>query len=305
MTKLEPNAALEKHIGHFASVVLLNGLAIDRADSTTNEMTWIGLGRNGPEEIGTMKLVKMISVGIAGGCILSDRSEQAWTVLPRSPGPVLQARWQNLQKQAFQTLPNGYQLPAMNLLYVVGAAHYHVSKLLELYKDVALRCLGDSLASKFKDDRVVLSGQIEPYFEIEALISAAARIFETARYPLWQSFGKKHGCPKKFETAVNSLELPESLENWRQRWSSYYVRLRDYRDCFHHNAHFGARLPFAMGVRIDDYWGLSVRLPDNPESKSYEAFTYDKNIDALEYGWNLVNDLFDFTAETFDAIAEH
>ena len=302
MTEPDLNAALETHLGHYASVVLLNGLAINRTELTDKEMRWTGLGRNGPEEIAPTALADLISAGIAGGRISSNQAPDQWFVLPRIRGPVLQLRWQELQRQAFETLSDGYQLPAMNLLYVVGAARYHLERLLELYNAISLRSLGSSLASAFKDDQVVLSGEVEPYFEIEALISATARSFETARYPIWQAFGLDQGCPRKFETAMRKVELPEELQTWRKQWLGCYLRLREYRDCFHHNAHFGARLPFAMANRVNGYWGLLVRLPDNPESKSYGAFTYDENIDALHYGWNLVNDLFDFTEETFGAI---
>ena len=304
MTKPDLDSALESHLGHFASVVLLSGLALNRASLEKRQMNWIGLGPNGPEEVTSETLAQLISAGIAGGRVISDQAPQIWAVLPRSPGPILQLKWQELQNRAFQALPSGYQLPAIRLLYVVGAAQYHLCKLIELYNDVPLRCLSDSAAQNFRDDRVVLSGQVEPYFEIEALISVAVRVFETSRYPLWQCFGRNSACPRNFEKALRGLEMPDSLKAWRQKWSDYYVRLRQYRDCFHHNAHFGARLPFAMGVRIDSYWGLSVRLPDNPESKSYDAFTYDEDIDSLNYGWSLLNSIFDFTVQTFEAIGE-
>jgi hypothetical protein len=59
-----------------------------------------------------------------------------------------------------------------------------------------------------------------------------------------------------------------------------------------------------MTNRIEGYWGLLNRLPDNPEAKSHKRFLYNENIDALEYGWNLTNDVFDMTRDIFQALGE-
>ena len=57
-----------------------------------------------------------------------------------------------------------------------------------------------------------------------------------------------------------------------------------------------------MGVRKDGLWGLLVRLPDNPETKSYNSFTFNREIDALKYGWDETNNIVNFVATLFQDI---
>ena len=36
---------------------------------------------------------------------------------------------------------------------------------------------------------------------------------------------------------------------------------------------------------------MSVRIPDNPEAKAATKFTYDRDLEAMTYAWELATDL--------------
>jgi hypothetical protein len=38
-------------------------------------------------------------------------------------------------------------------------------------------------------------------------------------------------------------------------------------------------------------WSVMIRIPDNPETKCKAKFKYEQDLDALDYGWRLVNEL--------------
>jgi hypothetical protein len=47
---------------------------------------------------------------------------------------------------------------------------------------------------------------------------------------------------------------------------------------------------------------VRLRLPDNPEGKSQPAFKFEKNVDALTYGWELANEVMNVATVIFSRI---
>ena len=289
---------------YFDRIVLRCGLELNRSSRQHDPDTWEALGDNGFEKVESQIVDKLLGVGIASVAVRDVWGDRRWFGVSRSPGPVLTLRWQQLQEEAYTLLPAQVSQLALNVIYVLGAVLHHFSNLATLYSEVTRRYFDGHPFARSDSDRVILSGEVDPYYEVEALITAATRSFETIRYVLWNGYGSGHDTPRKFESVMNAVKLPAKLSSPSVKWLERYLRLRDYRDCLLHNAHFGARLPFSMANRIEGYWGLLNRLPDNPETKSYEQFSYDENIDALEYGWSLTNDVFDMTYDVFQALGE-
>ena len=66
-------------------------------------------------------------------------------------------------------------------------------------------------------------------------------------------------------------------------WERYGERTKAYRDCFIHFATLaGATWQHHVNMKWENgRWHVDFELPNNPETKSYDSFTYDGKCDAL------------------------
>lgn len=283
-------------------LLLLNGLQLERQGRPTAGCRWLAIGDEGLAVLDVQLAKELLADGLACVAVTDAWQELRWFSASRVRGPGFDLVWQNLDDQAARMLSEELRPLARNTVYILGAVTHHLRNLGALYSDIPRRHFIGPVAGHFKGERVVLHREIEPYFEIEALITAIVRSYETMRYFLWSRYGSGLDCPRKFSLVVEALELPNHLGVDALLWRDRYVRLRDYRDCLQHNAHFGARLPFSMAVRVSGYWALFNRLPDNPEAKSYERFTFAEELDALRFAWTAANDVVEMVCAVFGEV---
>lgn len=196
----------------------------------------------------------------------------------------------------------------LNLAYLLGALYYHCQQLVDRYAEICdqftriARIPGAGLNSI-----ATFGGQMEPYYEFEALITAALRSYDAMRYVLWNAFSGGYGVPNSFARTLEKMPaLPADL---RQRlefsWSQYGSKLKEYRDCIQHYIPVGGPLPFArMELLEGSVWSTTVRIPDNPEVRSFDAFRYESHLNALTFGWKLANEVVEVACILVDAVPD-
>ena len=195
------------------------------------------------------------------------------------------------------------------LAYVVGTVVYHCERLADVYSTIALNMVRISSIPGYGDAPHVSFGyQLEPYFELDALLTGARRAYDASRYLLWSAFGStKGGVPSNFKKtlAVCSKLPPELRGILEESWCNYGERLTDYRDCIIHYTPIDFGMGSASMNKLDSgVWSVMMRIPDNPEAKSKSAFTYAKNLDALTYGWELSNEIVRIATTIMTAVQD-
>jgi hypothetical protein len=206
--------------------------------------------------------------------------------------PALEMQIQVIEQELLRSIDPSYAQQVMNVAYIAGAVTYHCNQLVTQYEAI-LNSVTDngSRLDLFSDD-FVYSRFVSPYYEFEALVTAVVRAYNTIRFPLWSAFGTSGTAPNNFERVVKVIDLPQQVGHTFEEAVLHCEKAKMYRDCIQHYAHFGARLPFTRVQLLNGIaWSVLALLPDNPEDKSYNSFLYEKQIDALTYGWELTNDL--------------
>ena len=78
------------------------------------------------------------------------------------------------------------------LAYVVGTVVYHCKRLADVYSTIAVNMVRISSIPGCGDARhVSFDYQPEPYFELDALLTAARRAYDASRYVLWSAFPRR------------------------------------------------------------------------------------------------------------------
>jgi hypothetical protein len=193
-----------------------------------------------------------------------------------------------------------------HLAYLIEAAGYHCQQLAEHYARLAdrfaqIRAIpgADSTA-----DVANFSYDSKPYFEFDALLGVARRAYDSSRYLLWPRFGKGKGSlPRSLPVLLKaSSSIPAALhDRLDASWTRFGTLLTDYRDCVHHYVpvDFGLSTAF-MRRHSSGAWLTMLRIPDNPQARSKELFTFALNRDALTYAWALVDEILDVAIEVAD-----
>jgi hypothetical protein len=170
-----------------------------------------------------------------------------------------------------------------DLRYCVLSALYHLARLIDLY------VLAAESFEKMHFPETTVSGNTHCpniFYEIDAFLTSGRRVYDMISKMLWKHYhpGESGGW-SSMKNAVKSLDkVPiEFADELRASWSQFGVKLKDYRDCVMHfvplhkisetcwlNRHFGK-------------WGVTVKLPANPEEKSRRKLDYDSGPDALTY----------------------
>jgi hypothetical protein len=212
-------------------------------------------------------------------------------VVPLTPGaPMLEYQVQQLGQYQVMTVDPRFATQVLHVAYINEATVHHCSRLVSEYVDVLKRVTrnGKDLTLVSKD--FIYSGAVSPYFEFDALITAAVRAYDTLRFPLWTAFGPRGSVPSNFQHVAENIVVPGNLAVLINQAVDAYQQIKRYRDCIQHYAHFGARLPFArVQLHRDAAWSVLALLPDNPEAKSYNRFSFQQRIDALTYGWTVAD----------------
>jgi hypothetical protein len=191
-------------------------------------------------------------------------------------------------------------LKTFALAYDVGAALHHCVNLAKTYESIVnsyqrIRAIPGFATS---DSEFATFGyQQEPYYELDALLSAGRRAYDKIGHYVWHAFeGAGGGMPDNMAELVARLRScpPPLAERLRNSWLAVGVRLKDYRDCTQHFASvdIGLGSGTVMMKRLaDPVWKAWARIPDNPEVRSRKKFTYALGLDALTYSWEVANEV--------------
>ena len=195
--------------------------------------------------------------------------------------------------------------PSLNVQYAAGALVYHCKQLALHYSQMCDQAVWLAQLKPISEnpDEFGFSGQAEAWYEIEALITAARRTYDSLRFVLCAAFGKNdENIPRNFQKAIASCNnLPSALKSkLESSWASVGKKMTNYRDCIQHNAPLSNSLQTVILKRVKGgEWSATLLLPDNPEAKSQTRFVYRSKLDALTYGWELANEVIDVAAEVF------
>jgi hypothetical protein len=150
---------------------------------------------------------------------------------------------------------------------------------------------------------VAIQGWVEPcYFEAEACLSSIVRSYELLQYRISRRMLGKGNIPRSYEKMLEMIDskVPTSKQESEIKklvlsTKSNFIKLKEYRDCLQHNTFLSAL--FSHGYLNDlgaGIWGAHLPLPDNPECKSFQLFTFGQHLDALTYCWEATNALVSF-----------
>jgi hypothetical protein len=184
----------------------------------------------------------------------------------------------------------GLLSPSLNVQHTAGAIIYHCQQLALAYTRICDNAHEIILGEGEQED-LSFGNQSEPYYEVEALITASRRTYDALRYILWKSFG-----PGGKDTPSNFLKTLAA-------WERYGKKMTAYRDCIQHYVPVTYHLQTATMKQISgSVWTVTLRIPNNPEKKSQKAFDFSDNLDALTYCWELADEVFRVAAEVFTSI---
>jgi hypothetical protein len=206
-----------------------------------------------------------------------------------------------------RSLPGDSIDPVHNLAYLVGAVSYHCQRMAQLYVQITstFAKLAQIPGQPCTGDIAMFGFQPEPYFEFEALVSAARRSFDSLRVLLWRRFGVNSGSmPRSLQKLLEvELPLPETLrDRLNSSWQEVGARLTDYRDCIHHYVPVDYDFASARMQRLPSgVWTTRILIPDNPEARSKAKFVFAHEIDALEYSYEVANELLELALEVTNA----
>lgn len=137
------------------------------------------------------------------------------------------------------------------------------------------------------------------YFEVDAFLTAARRVYEMLRKLLWKHYGNGQSRPRSFQKLLESnLRLPAEYGALALgSWQRHGERLTAYRDCMTHYDPLDTGAETCFVEVFGGYWGVNVRLPSNPETKSRASFVFD-GPEVLEYCSSVLSTLTDLAEAT-------
>lgn len=169
-----------------------------------------------------------------------------------------------------------------DLRYCVLATLYHLNRLIDLY--VALTQLfekihppGTAISGNTGDPRV--------FYELDAFLGAARRVYESIRKVLWKHYGTGSGGRwRSIRGALESATVPPTFgEVLTKSWELFGEKLTEYRDCV---THYDPLTDGGTTCWMDWYgsrWGMTVKLPSNPERNSRRSFDFATGPEVLSY----------------------
>ncbi|WP_174188564.1 hypothetical protein [Nocardia barduliensis] len=170
-----------------------------------------------------------------------------------------------------------------DLRYALHSTLYHLNQLITLY---ARGC--QLFEDTYPHPKDTAQGNVSDpriFYEIDALLGAARRVYEVIRKVLWKHHSSgSSGRWRSIRTAVKSPLLPaEFAKTLANSWDTYGETLADYRDCVAHYDPLTNGQTTCWMDRFDGRWGMTVKLPGNPSEKSRLRFDFESGPDALQY----------------------
>ncbi|WP_280392300.1 hypothetical protein [Nocardia brasiliensis] len=170
-----------------------------------------------------------------------------------------------------------------DLRYALHSTLYHLNQLITLYTR-GCQLFEDT----YPDTKKAVQGNVSDprvFYEIDALLGAARRVYEVVRKVLWKHHGSgSSGRWRSIRTAVRSPLLPADFaKTLGNSWDTYGETLADYRDCVAHYDPLTNGQTTCWMDRFDERWGMTVKLPANPSAKSRLQFDFESGPDALQY----------------------
>jgi hypothetical protein len=169
-----------------------------------------------------------------------------------------------------------------DLRYCVLATLYHLNRLIDLY--VALTelfektyPLGTAVSGNTSDPRV--------FYELDAFLGAARRVYEAIRKVLWKHYSNgAKGRWRSIREALKSDIVPLTFdEQLKKSWKVFGEKLKGYRDCVTHYDPLTDGGTTCWMERYGSRWGMTVKLPSNPENNSRRSFEFATGPEALSY----------------------
>lgn len=195
-----------------------------------------------------------------------------------------------------------------NIEYHAAACVYHCVRLATGYRDA---CEGAahiaSIPGMDPGPSMSYGGQEDGYFEFDACVTAARRMYEALRAPLWSFFSSSRGQhPKRLSSVLADADLlpPELRTRVERSWREFGAAAKDYRDSVHHYVPVEHGLGTAFMNRIEGgAWAMRLFVPDNPGARSRAEFTYAQQIDALDYCHVLAREIAALASDVVNSIA--
>jgi hypothetical protein len=248
------------------------------------------LGSNELEQLGTPILA------------MDVHNPQSWV--------LIHARGSVVQRSLLTDSINARNLQHIrNLSYHLGAVSYHCTELALVYADLCrdLTNINTRLPDGRHATHTTFGGAEDAYYEFDACVTAARRIYSALREPLWTFLHSRHGnCPSDLETVLDLADrLPSDLrEAITASWKYMGQRARAYRNSIEHYVPVDFGMSSASMAKLSTgVWSAQIRIPDNPEANSRRLFTYAQNLDALEFCRELASALSTLLRQVVDTIA--
>ncbi|MFI9504777.1 hypothetical protein [Nocardia sp. NPDC052566] len=194
-----------------------------------------------------------------------------------------------------------------DLRYSLHSTLYHLNQLITLYTggcqlfEETYPHSKDAAQGNVSDPRI--------FYEIDALLGSARRVYEVIRKVLWKHHGSgSSGRWRSIRTAVKSPLLPaEFAKTLENSWDTHGETLADYRDCVAHYDPLTNGQTTCWMDRFDGRWGTTVKLPANPSEKSRLRFDFESGPDALQYCHMIAAHLVELSEEVtaLPAVAKH
>lgn len=184
--------------------------------------------------------------------------------------------------------------------YSIGLMHYHFYNLFENYAktldghEKRLKIPGYNVGNL---TRTPVDGI---YYEFDALMTAALRAYDLNRYLLWN---EASNCPDNYgKTLIHCKSIDEKLKSdLLLRWENFGKKFKQYRNCLIHNNTFGVGNSLIIIQKLPiDLWSIWAQIPENPGINKREKFTYYEKLDALDYGWNVIEEVTNTIRELYD-----
>lgn len=196
-------------------------------------------------------------------------------------------------------------IKACNIGYVLGSVHHHCKRLAIEYSEICRVYAMLPHPEGRSSDQAGFSYTDEPYYELDALLTAAHRAYDTIGKINWHVFGPRGDAPHSFENTIEPCKnlSPFLKDRLNLSWDKFGKKINDYRDCIQHYAPLHPGITNVDMMRLQNgVWSISLIIPDNPEVRSQNKYKYDSKIDALKYGWELTNEITEVARLILDEV---